>query len=344
MNMKILLYILFIGIILIPGCMRPVQYIKANQIKDGKYDSEFPVQPVSEHLDRIMQTVKMVSVLAYFNNYTFTYESKITKKMIEDDEFESKAFQKYFLNQPATGTGTVIYYRNRKVGLITCAHVVDFPDTVYSYFQNSQGKPSEYVASVTIKTRQANNVIELPDIDEFEIIAMDLESDLAFIGKDMEISQSFPIPVFNYKIGSAEELQWGSHVYLFGYPRGKKMISSCIVSKPGDKTFLIDAALPRGISGGPIIATRDGVPNFEMVGIANAISAEKKQYLAPKRMEEHSEYNVQLPYRDDAYIKLHEEIYYGVTHAISVETIMAFINKNKAKLKEKGFYTNNFFY
>lgn len=342
--MKKIYFILFACILLVSACLRSVQYIKTNHIKDGKYDSEFPVQPVSEHLDRIMRTVKMVSVLAYFNNYTFTYDSRITKNDVKNDEFESKAIHKYFLNQPATGTGTVIYYRNRKVGLITCAHVVDFPDTVYSYYQNEQGNPSEFVASVTIKTRQANNVIELPDIDNFEIIAMDNESDLAFIGKDMDINQSFPIPVFDYKIGSSEELQWGTHVYIFGYPRGKKMISSCIVSNPGDKTFLIDAALPRGISGGLILATRDGVPNFEMVGMANAISAEKKQYLAPKKMEDLSEYNVQLPYRDDAYIKLHEEIYYGVTHAISVETIMDFINHNKSALQEKGFYLENFFY
>ena len=331
-------------IILFSGCMRPVQYYKTNQIKDGKYDSEYPVQPVSEHLEKITQCVKMVSVLAYFNNYTFPLDSKVKKRMVVEDDFESLADHKYFLNQPATGTATVIYYQNRKVGLITCAHILDFPDTVYTFYRNSMDEPSEYVESVTIKTRQANNVIELPDIDNFEIIAMDTETDLAFIGKDLDINPSFPIPVFNYKIGSADELQWGTHVYLLGYPRGKKMISSCIVSKPSDKTFLIDAALPRGISGGLILAMRDGAPNFEIVGLANAISAEKKQYLAPKRMEEQSEYDVKLPYTDDAYIKTHEEIYYGVTHAISIETILDFINKNKSKLKEKGYYSKRLFY
>ena len=122
------------------------------------------------------------------------------------------------------------------------------------------------------------------------------------------------------------------------------MISSCIVSKPSDKNFLIDAALPRGISGGLILAMRDGAPNFEIVGLANAISAEKKQYLAPKRMEEQSEYGVKLPYTDDAYIKTHEEIYYGVTHAISIETIMEFLEKNKSELRIKGYFLENMFF
>jgi hypothetical protein len=342
--MKNINIILILLIFLVVGCMRSVQYSKTNQIKDGKYDSEYPIQPVSDELEKILQTVKMVSVLSYYNNYTFPLESKITKEMVMKDNFEDKADHKYFLNQPATGTSTVIYYQNRKVGLITCAHILDFPDTVYTYYQNSLGNPSEFVASVTIKTRQANNVIELPDIDDFEIIAMDSELDIAFIGKDLEINPSFPIPVFNYKIGAAEELQWGTHVYLFGYPRGKKMVSSCITSKPGGKNFLIDAALPRGISGGLILATRDGIPNFEIVGMANAISAEKKQYLAPKRMEDQSEYDIQTPYTEDAYIKLHEEIYYGVTHAISIETIMDFLNDNESKLKAKGYYLDKLFY
>jgi trypsin-like peptidase len=337
-------YVYFLLVLFLVGCLRTVQYHKTNQIKDGKYDSEYPSQPVSEHLEKIAQSVKMVSVLAYFSNFSFTAESKVTKKMVIDDEFESKADQQYYLNQPATGTATVVYYQNRRVGLITCAHILDFPDTVYSYYQNGSGDPTEFLSSVTIKTRQANNVIELPDIDNFEIIALDNETDLAFIGKDLEINPSFPIPVFNFKIGSAEELQWGSHVYLFGYPRGKKMISSCIVSKPGEKTFLIDAALPRGISGGLILATRDGAPNFEFVGLANAISAEKKQYLAPKRLIDQSEYDVQLPYTEEAYIKLHEEIYYGVTHAISVEMILEFLRKNETKFRTKGYFPDKMFF
>jgi hypothetical protein len=173
---------------------------------------------------------------------------------------------------------------------------------------------------------------------------MDNEKDLAFIGKDLDINQSFPIPVLSAKVGSAEELQWGTHVYVFGYPRGKKMISSCIVSRPGDKTFLIDAALPRGVSGGLILATRDGAPNFEFVGLANAISAEKKQYLAPKPNKGQSEYAVQSPYTDEAFIKLHEEIYYGVTHAISIETIMKFLEENSAQLEREGYYYDRLFF
>jgi hypothetical protein len=160
----------------------------------------------------------------------------------------------------------------------------------------------------------------------------------------MDINQSFPIPVLNAKIGSAEEMQWGTQVYVFGFPRGKKMISSSIVSKPSERTFLIDAALPRGISGGLILATRDGPPNFEFVGLANAISAEKKQYLAPKPIKGQSEYDIQTPYSDDAFVKTHEEIYYGVTHAISIETIVGFLQENQSVLREKGYYFDRLFF
>ena len=102
--------------------------------------------------------------------------------------------------------------------------------------------------------------------------------------------------------------------------------------------------MPRGISGGLILATRDGAPNFEIVGLANAISAEKKHYLAPKPLKGQSEYDIQSAYNDDTFIKIHEEIYYGVTHAISIETIIEFLNENQSVLKEKGYYFDLLFF
>lgn len=334
---------LLIFLILLSSCIKTIEYRQADQAKDGKYDSEYPMYPVADYLESISRTVKMVSVLAYFNNYTFTAESQVTKEMIKNDDFVSLASHEYFLNQPATGTATVIYYQNKKIGLITCAHILDFPDTVVTYYQDNNGNPTKYIAAVTIKNKQTNNVIELPDIDDFEIIAIDKEHDLAFIGKDLEISSPIPIPVYSFKVGTADELQWGTHAYLIGYPRGKKMISSCIVSKPGEKSFLIDVAMPRGISGGPIFAIRDGAPNFELVGMANAISAETKLYLAPQKKVNETEYKVQTPYEDDAFIEHHEEIYYGVTHAISIEVVMDFLKNNESKLREKRYYSERMF-
>jgi len=334
---------LFTIILILSGCTQQVQYYKSNVVKDGQYDSEFPTQPISDEIEKIMNTVKMVSALAFYENYTFSQESKLTKKDIADGSFKGKAIKLAYLNKPATGTATVIHYKDRKIALLTCAHVLNFPDTVYTYFEDIFGRDSEYISSITIKSRQSNNVIELPQVQDFEILAMDSEQDLAIIGKELTVKATFPIPVFNYKIGTAEDLRWGTHTYLIGCPRGKKMITSCIVSRPGENTFLIDAAMPRGISGGIVLALRDGVPNFELVGMAIAISAETKSYLSPVVDITRSEFDTHNPYKDEVFINIHDEIYYGVTHATSIEQIIQFIENNKELLQSKGYNTANFF-
>ncbi|MFC2088168.1 serine protease [Calditrichota bacterium] len=335
--------IAFLSLALLIGCSPRAEYYVVNQIKDGKYDSEYPIQPVSDFLAKITENTKLLSVLVFYENYSFAANSRLTKKDLTAGSIKSKALKKTYLNRPATGTATVIFYEKRKIALLTCAHIVNFPDTVYTYFQDKLGSDTEYVASVTCKTRQTNNVIDLPQVKDFEILALDEDLDLAIIGKELSINPSFPIQVFNYPIGKAEELEWGTHVYLIGFPRGKKMITSCIVSRPGSLNFLVDAAMPRGISGGIILAMRDGVPNFELVGMANAVSAETKYFLSPNRKLNPSEYDLHNPYDDKSFVKIQEEIYYGVTHAIAVESIVQFVNEHKARLKENGYDIDHLF-
>ena len=73
------------------------------------------------------------------------------------------------------------------------------------------------------------------------------------------------------------------------------------------------------------------------------ISAESKSYLAPGKKSGYSEFDSHLPYNDEMFINVHDEIYYGVTHAISIESIMQFIQNNKSLLKEHGYNTGEFF-
>lgn len=340
---KFIFKITLICLLIFFGCSQKAHYYVADQIKDGKYDSEYPIQPVSDYLSRIVESTKLLSVLVYYENYSFSTEDEYTKDELPKEWYKTGFSKKTFLNRPATGTATVIFYKKRKIALLTCAHIINFPDTIYTYFKDEYGLDTEYIASITCKTRQSNNVIDLPQVKDFEILAIDEDMDLAIIGKEMSINPSFPIQVFNYPIGKSDELDWGTHVYLIGFPRGKKMITSCIVSRPGNRNFLIDAAMPRGISGGIVLALRDGVPNFELVGMSNAVSAETKYFLSPDRKLNRSEYDLHNPYYDRSFIKIQEEIYYGVTHAIAVESIVEFVNQHKSRLKEMGYDLDQLF-
>ncbi|MCK7529466.1 MAG: hypothetical protein MZV64_73895 [Ignavibacteriales bacterium] len=48
------------------------------------------------------------------------------------------------------------------------------------------------------------------------------------------------------------------------------MVTKAIVSNPSrdeSGSFLVDAVVNNGMSGGLVLAIKDGVPNFEMVGM-----------------------------------------------------------------------------
>jgi hypothetical protein len=154
------------------------------------------------------------------------------------------------------------------------------------------------------------------------------------------------IPLLKFPVGKAKQLNWGTFVYLIGYPRAKKMISTAIVSSPNydrEYSFLIDASLQRGMSGGIVLALRDGAPNFEIVGMTNAVSAETRYFLQPERKFESSEWDVNRPYTGEIYATAHKSIFYGITYAISLEKIQRFIKENKEILRSKGYFSEYFF-
>ena len=101
------------------------------------------------------------------------------------------------------------------------------------------------------------NIITLPGLKNIHILASDKNIDVAIVTATLDPMPIFPIPVFDYPMGKAEELNWGTFVYVIGFPYGKKLISTAIVSDPRrDKKngFIIDATMHRGASGGIIVA------------------------------------------------------------------------------------------
>jgi len=331
---------------LLLNCTREIHRIEPVEVKDGLYDSEFPTKATSESLEKIFKSVKLLSTIAFYESFEFSEESAITLAELDTGDVEEKSISKYHFNQPATGTATVAYSYGRKVALLTCAHIVSFPDTVFAYFRDEEGQETEYIQTIAFKIRQNINIIDFHLGGDFEILAMDRDKDIAFIGKHMTIDTPFMINVFNHPIGAAGELTWGSFIYVLGYPRGEQMITSGIVSRPSrDKkgAFTIDAVFNRGFSGGIVLALRDGAPNFELVGMAKSVPAESKLYLAPEHHFKILETSPYETYRGDIRVQTHENIFYGITYAITAESIIEFINKNADKLVNSGYQISSFF-
>jgi S1-C subfamily serine protease len=315
------------------------------QTNDERYDSEFPSRNASKELEEISNTIRMINSIAFYESYIFPGESKFKKGQIHTIDFEKEAAQKVYYNNTASGTGTIISKDNGLLGLITVAHIVSFPDTVVSYFVHPDGTFSEYVQSVSVKSRQTNYVPDFPGNGELEIFAMDKEKDLALLGKQYPPDLTIMMPVFNYKWGSSEELEWGDFVYVFGFPMNFKVLSRGIVSslKKESNTFLIDAVFNKGCSGGIVLAIRDGVPNFELVGLVKSVPAEFENYIRPLTKERDLEYSPLLPYKGDVYVDKEQILRMGITKVIGIEIVKDFLKENQELLLRHGFYFKDLF-
>lgn len=334
-RIKLLVTLLILSLLII-ACARQIYQVTYPTLVDGRYDSEFPYRSSSQQLEEIGKTVRMVSSMAFYKGFALPEAAAVTLADIPGIELKEIATDRIFYNNSSTGTATVIYARNRQVALLTCAHVVDFPDTVYSFYDRA----NTLIKSIAVKDNQIIYTTDLPEGGQVEILLTDKKLDIALLGKKLTKDPQFVITTFDYPFGMARELEWGSFVYLFGYPIGNKMITKGIVSNPrNDKgnTFLVDAPFNRGSSGSIVLAIRDGIPNFELVGIANSASANIDYVLGPDKDVDPREMNTYLPFTGELYLKQKEEIRYGVTRIIAIEAIEKLLKKNHRRLMEQGY-------
>ncbi len=311
-------------------------------VKDGQYDSEFPQKPASPYLDRLAQSVKLISSMVFYKAYQFNFKDYVTKDQIHDPNLLNRSTVQYIYQRPSSGTATLISQKGRELIFLTCSHIVKHPDTVFTYYSR-QEKPREmspFIHSVSFKIKQTYNIIGLPKAHQPILLAHQEETDLALIGvKLLQIPQK-SLPVLEVPFGRAAELHWGTFIYLLAYPQGKLMLSHSVVSQPNrdqSHNFLFNSSLTRGISGGIVLAIRDGIPNFEIVGIASALGAQTQFYLRPDLNKALWMFDTNLPYKGDIFIDQQVGNNSGIVFAVSAENIIAFLKKNRQNIESKGF-------
>jgi hypothetical protein len=314
-------------------------------LSDGKYDSEFPYRNCSEQLEQIAGALVKLDVLVFYHSYSFTLDSQITLETINDqtNQIGNLAYNNDVFSETVGGTAATIYYSDEHIAFLSCAHIIDYPDTVITYFPYPD---NDYIQLIGIKARQQNSISNIPSGGTLEILAMDRKSDIAILGKEVTGERNNEIKVFSYPMGDSEELEWGSFVYIMGYPMGHAMITRGIVSDPKrirKGSFLIDAVFNQGFSGGPVIAVRDGVPNFEMVGMVKSSAAINKFYLAPEQDDNLSELNFSEPYEGAIRLVAEKDIKYGITFSVTTGILREFFKKNKRDFEERGYFLDNFF-
>ncbi len=309
-------------------------------LNDGKYDSEFPYKSSSPELERISECVQRINCTVFYRIYKFAPEDKIRFSMLTDDLLNSKADTVEYGNNSLSGTGFTVSSENGAIALVTCAHIVSFPDTVVAYETDKNGMTTPYVETISIKDKENIYVAGFPEGSEVELLVKDDLADIALLGRKYSAQTGFRIPVFPYPAGYSKQLEWGTFVYLFGYPINYQMVTKAIVSSPNrdsQGSFLVDAVVNPGFSGGLVLAIRDGVPHFEMVGMVQWVPEEEEVFLAPRKLGSGRKYNTLIPYEGESYPKVHKSIKYGITKIIPIEAIKDFLNKNRVRLKSEGY-------
>ena len=305
---------------------------------DGRYDSEFPDKSVSDKLNEISKSIKKLDCLVFYMTYVFPPDNDIEKASITKKNIKKLSVNADITNESVSGTATVIYYDGESVGLLTCAHVVDYPDTIYNWYDAER----TVLQSISVKVRQQNYISGLPDGENIEVVVLDTKNDIALLQKKLHPHIEKP-EVFHYKSGNTQELEWGTFVYIMGYPLGNLMVTRAIVSNP-DKTrngsFLTDALYNKGISGSPVFALRDGVPNFEWIGMAKSAAAGNFIYLLPDENLVDA-MNTGHPYKGEVYVNKKLDINYGVTFSVTIEAIGNFIKKNRELIEMAGMNSEN---
>ncbi|MCG6914204.1 serine protease [bacterium BMS3Abin03] len=339
------LFFLFIIFALLTSCTTVSYETVYPTLKDGKYDSEFPYRGSSEELETISQSVKRINSTCFYKTYIFKESDGITLKNIQDRSLEDIAVETGFADQSSAGTGTIIYYWAGKVALLTCAHVVNYPDTVISFVADTDGNPTDFIETILVKSKQSVYVAGFPEGSNLEILAIDKKNDLALIGRNYYSTTNYIFPVLNYPLGKSKELEWGSFVYIFSYPMNFQMITKALVSSPNldDKgSFILDAVINKGSSGGIVLAIKDGVPNFELVGIIQWAPGDANNIIAPEKRKGSETYNSILPYKGKLFVKRNLDIKYGIAKVIPVSAISDFIEQNSVALKKHGYYLEKF--
>lgn len=318
------------------SCKQTEVVSEHNFVKNGKYDNCTHGVSISKQIENLNKSVKKLDVLEFYKTWHFAQNSRFTEEFIKKSDINDLSKNITISNESVSGTAFVIYYQDNLAGLLTCAHVINNPDTIFSYFTEEK----KIVRSISIKIRHNIYIAGLIIGEDVEVVCIDNEKDIALLKKVIP-SEGTSLKTIDLTIGSTDKLEWGSEVYVLGYPIGNLMLTKGIASieKSKKKRILSDAMYNKGISGSPAFAILDGSSDFELVGMARSASARSISFLRPEENTSSFLTNGSR-YFGDVYIKENLLINYGVTYSVPIEEIITFIGRNKNAIRDAGFNTD----
>ena len=162
----------------------------APAVADGRYDSRFPQEDVAPLLERISRSVHMVTAIAYYKVHTVPLSDSIESSNLPPELLDRYAQGARYINSVNVGASTIVGLGTRQTLVLTCAHVVNYPDTIFTYHLTAGGVPSRFLSSIGLRARVSVSVGIFPQGGELELVALDSGEDLALLGAQQDVGKN----------------------------------------------------------------------------------------------------------------------------------------------------------
>lgn len=247
--------------------------------------------------DEIKKEIRNIEKSIVGINAKINYEVQTYDYLTENGQLISDPASpvKYKL-RAQNGSRGIIYEKDEKVlsggglvlsfsspssdyAILTSSHLVSPKDTTDIYYIDENGVETDVlfqkriVKKVQLSVRGRSNWQV-----EAQLVASDPIDDLAVIHVNTD---RFIAEEYQNRMGYDIDLTWGDWVFLFGYPREIKQMTGGWVSKsPYRGTFMVDAVVRFGFSGGPVFALSKDKSELVFVGIVKSVPSGSLDYIA----------------------------------------------------------------
>ncbi|MGF1671259.1 MAG: serine protease [Balneolaceae bacterium] len=314
-----------------------------NDLGTGYYKKQPAGLALNNWINNHFDLVTRIQSSVFYRTYEFNPELNLFQSDLRDTLFEDLAVNITAQNETRAGTAVIFTESNNNLALLTASHIVNHPDTIWHFSQNAQeqiGTPP--VDAVSVKIREAHSIFERDTFGPLDLIIADRNLDLAVLATRFDVKSG--LTAGTIKTGNSSLLEWADFVYVAGYPKGIKMITSGLVSLTDQRSrggFSLDASFNRGFSGGIILAANNRTNELEWVGLLTNTTADIEYILTPGFMTD-DQYNPEIPYTGAIYIERKNRINYGLSHSVDINQIRNFLRQNRRELGLYGFGIGNF--
>jgi S1-C subfamily serine protease len=235
--------------------------------------------------------------------------------------------------QKINGGGLIIYRDLEAAVILTCAHVFSKPDTIYHYDRSDTSDARRLLLGRSVQ--KSKNFYVIGQNNQYlvaEILHRDARTDLALLQVPAALTLGAS---FTFALAAPDEIEWGDFVYVIGYPREVKQLSTGVVSRvqfPG--AFILDTVARFGFSGGPVFILRPE-SGLELAGVIRGVPANKLRYVAPPKDLPANQILNEQDLRALASQEI-DMIDYGTAYAVSSDFIKKFLREANELLRRRG--------